>query len=371
MINSHDTIKFYVDTFIVEQFIRDPALIKKAAPAFIESLLEKAKNYFENRLGKSDDPVSTILDLLGPVAISATLTGLGIPGGFIAGLIMSVFGINLSEIVKSIYDKVKGYFNENKNVPIKENAERLITQMPSVVDASADPHFPTITEEEADKRMTPEIARTITANNISVQLHNVRIVKLALIQYEFEKTAGLLTGFLKLVGKSFGTLKTSVFSLLKTILSWIFRAALLVIGGHGLNRVFNVQSPSLLDKQISPVKKSTQKVFKEKPAGNIVRNQSGYWAENYNNNKSGISDMLVKFAKDSYEGLDGLEQIIMSTIGFQEVVDTIEEYNHTSQGASVVFIPQAFTTKTSIVDLFIDEVAEKFSSKVESKNEKK
>ena len=76
-------------------------------------------------------------------------------------------------------------------------------------------------------------------------------------------------------------------------------------------------------------------------------------------NPAGIGDMLIQFAKEVYSGLNGLEGIIRSTETFAEVVRTITAHNRTTSGSSVVYLPQYFHTKKQIVDLFIDDVAEK------------
>ena len=63
--------------------------------------------------------------------------------------------------------------------------------------------------------------------------------------------------------------------------------------------------------------------------------------------------------KEVYQGLDGLESAIRSSPGFQVVAERITNFNQASEGNNVVILPSYFTSKKQIVDLFIDDVAEK------------
>jgi len=69
--------------------------------------------------------------------------------------------------------------------------------------------------------------------------------------------------------------------------------------------------------------------------------------------------MLMSWAKEIYQGLNGLDSIIQNTAGFQAAVEAISWQNHSSAGGPIVYIPPMFTSKKMVVDHFIDEVAEK------------
>ena len=75
------------------------------------------------------------------------------------------------------------------------------------------------------------------------------------------------------------------------------------------------------------------------------------------NNEQNIEDMVVQFAKDTYSGLDGKEQIIRSTPGFQNVVHQIASFNGHNQNSSQTFMPPSLRSKKQLVDYFIDDVA--------------
>ena len=71
--------------------------------------------------------------------------------------------------------------------------------------------------------------------------------------------------------------------------------------------------------------------------------------------------MLIKFANEVYDGLSNKDSVIRSSPAFQAVVYKIEWYNQASSGAPLVLIPKMFTSKKSVVDWFIDDVASKSS----------
>jgi hypothetical protein len=103
---------------------------------------------------------------------------------------------------------------------------------------------------------------------------------------------------------------------------------------------------------------ATQTRFKLNPSLQDAKHGST-WTEQVTNDPSAISAMLVKFTKEVYSGLDGLESVITSAPHFQAVLNDIVWYNHNAKGDPVIFIPNYFTSKKSIVDYFIDEVAQK------------
>jgi hypothetical protein len=69
--------------------------------------------------------------------------------------------------------------------------------------------------------------------------------------------------------------------------------------------------------------------------------------------------MLVDFAKDVYDGLDGKENIIKQTPGYRVVLDRILFFNRNTPNSTLIFIPREFSSKKQIVDIFIDDVAAK------------
>lgn len=343
MTRNHDIIKFYVDTMIVEALINDPSLVKQATiQDTISAVFTSAKNFFTSQLSSSkESPAATILNFLGPGAIATTLSLIGFPGLVASGIgaAMIFFDINITDILKSIYDKMSGLLKNNEQIEP--------SKVDDVVDGEIQRHIPdtpaqAAKEEEYKNEQNKDQQRVVTQ-----QLRAARMIKLAIITNSQE------------IIKTSGFFKLNALKILGTVLSWLWKVALSSAGLLAGTKVIQHAFPSLAPaKKQEPVSKQTK--FKVKSgADRVLNKEDSYWAENYPNNSSGISNMLVQFTKDSYDGLDNLDSIIKSTSGFKVIAEEIEAYNHTSAGASVVFLPKTFTTKKSIVDFFIDDVAEK------------
>ena len=75
------------------------------------------------------------------------------------------------------------------------------------------------------------------------------------------------------------------------------------------------------------------------------------------NNDANIENIVIQFAKDVYSGLDGKENAIRSTPGFQMIVHKISWYNSDNKGSALTFIPPNWSSKKQLVDYFIDDVA--------------
>lgn len=353
MIKSSEQISFYVDTMIVETICADPALIKKAGGSLISSLIEKAKNYFETEFAKGDpnDKTGTMINLIGPTAISLLLSSLGMPWvGFLFGLASYIFDFDIASVLRTIYNTLKP--------SITEDAEISPTQVDNAV-------------ESAIKSQSPQLAANASDNKDHIQiLRDARVIKLALIQYsegKFNKNAQPI-GMMATIG-------AKLFPIIKAVLSWIFKIALgtggfmLLSGGikDALNPPTDSQTPtsttgakggSGAGAAAAIASRSKQTKFKLNPSYSNVK-FSGITTQNYINNINGITKMVLDFAKEVYSGLEGLESVIESTAGFKGVVETIVWENHTAAGDPIVIIPAVFKSKKDIVDYFIDEVAAK------------
>jgi hypothetical protein len=82
---------------------------------------------------------------------------------------------------------------------------------------------------------------------------------------------------------------------------------------------------------------------------------------NETNNPQNIESILLQFAKDTYDGLDGKESIITATPGFQAIKNRIIWFNSDHPNSTIITIPPEYTSKKQIVDYFIDEVAKESS----------
>jgi len=366
-------ISLYVDAMIVEAIIADPTIIKQAdMGGSVLTLMNKIKDYFATKFpDTSTNKVDDVLQFITPGAIFTLLRYLTSPWiAAIIALAQQVFNINVVGIIKSIYDNVKSLISDGKLVSSQ--------QIDSAVSSAVDSNHSTVDEENVVQQLLQNMKN---ANyDVKQQLYNVRLIKMAAISYQegkFNKTAGWAGG---MQGKLLGILK-KLFSLLIKIL---LGSAGFVVAGDVIKKFLGIddkeEASETSESKSEPTSNFLSSLFHKSepaPVAVYVAKQTKFkvnpsyqnkqynssnediWAEGFLNNNAGISDMLVQFAKEVYSGLNGLENFIKSTPTFAEVVRTIEFFNRTAVGSSVVFLPRIFHTKKQIVDLFIDDVAEK------------
>lgn len=351
---SNSEISLCVDTMIVEALLTDSHLSKFAAAGFsISELLGKVKEYFGNHFD-SNDKVGSVVNMLAPGALSLGLKAMGFGWlGPLLALAMSVFHIDVNAILTEVWNGVKGAISSGKQTSSE--------QVDKIVDSAVASNVKPATEEEAAGAQKMMESR-------SYALREAKLLKVAMIEFDrapetFTKEAGLFDWF---SGK-----KSTTASLLGTILKWIFKVVLASAGFMVAGDVINkfLDRPNALDgslqqgKPVSqapsvPAVTTTQTRFPVNPAYRQESHPNG-WVENVHNDPGSIANMLVGWAKQVYQGLDGLDSVIQSGPDFQGLVDLIAWQNHTSEGGPIVFIPQTFTSKKMVVDHFIDEVAEK------------
>ena len=365
-------ISLYVDAMIVEAIIADPTIIVKQADmgGSVLTLMNKIKDYFATKFpDTSTSKVDDVLQFITPGAIFTLLRYLTSP--WIAGIVtlsQQVFNINVVGIIKSIYDNIKSLISTGKLISSQ--------QIDSAVSSAVDSNHSAVDEESVAKQLQN---MKKGSHDVKQQLRDVRLIKIASISYQegkFNKTAGLAS---EMQSKLINIL-SKLFSLIIKIL---LGSAGFVVAGDVIKKFLGIDDKedapgstdskpgaasnffsSLFHKSEPPpvaVYVAKQTKFKVNPSYQNKQYNVGEdtWAEGFVNNNSGISDMLVQFAKEVYGGLSGLENSIKSTPTFTEVVRTIEFFNRTAAGSSVVFLPRIFRTKKQIVDLFIDDVAEK------------
>lgn len=330
-------IEFFVDSLLAQAFFED-SLIKNAQSSFVSDLINKVKDYFSSKVDPNDQ-VGSILNLIAPGAISVAFSALGLGKlGSLIGLAMSVFHVDVKGILTSIYDRVKALISSGQ----KTTSEAIHNAVMSGVQEHSTP----ATQQEAEEFFKKQ--------SFDQALRDIYLTKFAL-----DKSAGMFD--------LFSSRKNKTLALLGNILSWIFRIALasagLVVAGDAINKFFD--RPNSFDNTIQngkptvpPTVNKNQNKFKVNPSyTNTILNSSSSWTEKIPNNKQAIETMLIDFANEVYDGLSDQTQKIKSSPAFQEIVDKIEWFNHTSPGAPLVFIPKMFTSKKNLVDLFIDDIA--------------
>lgn len=332
--NQKSEINFYLDTLIVEAILGEPNIIKNAEPGMIMGLIDKVKQYVGNHIDPNDKSGS-LINMLAPGVITQIFGGGWL--GYLLGGVASFFHIDIASILGSIYREIKSLISGDKKVSS--------SQIDEVVSNAVKEHSST------------EVTASV---NFTKNMREAQILKLDLTQYKFNKAASFLSS------------KKNTVSILSKVLGWIFKVAIssagLMVVGDAVNKLLG--RPNAIDNTMQhgkPAEQTTPEYHSTSTQTKFIVNQN-YQPENYNfndspwmervsNTDSGIENMLIQFAKSVYNGLDGLEQNIKSTIGFQKVKDNIVWYNHATPGASIIFIPKYFKSKKQIVDLFIDDVA--------------
>lgn len=349
-------IDFYVDTLIVEAILADERLYKKAdTNSLVMSLIGKIKEYVSNHIDPNNKAAS-IITILGPGVI---LNAFGFKWlSLLITLAMNIFNIDVSSIISSILNKLKGSISGDNQVSSE--------QVDSMVSSSIKEFIKPATQDEIDKA-----ERTINkVGSFKNTMKDTRIVKLTLLDYYYGnviKYADFKSGY--------NLRKLKVANILTSVLSWIFKVGLasagLMVAGDVVNKL--IGRPNALDGSVEKGKvvedfvpkpqaafpPTTQTKFKVNTSYKIERNNTNSaWTENVPNNESSIGEMLVHFAKLVYDGLNGYESNIKSSPGFQAIQDRIVFFNRNTLNSPVVFIPSEFTSKKQMVDYFIDDVAE-------------
>jgi len=371
---SNSEVSFLVDTMIVQTMLSDDTGLSKTAQAggLLSSLVSKVHEYVSGHIDQNDK-VGSLINILGPGAITITLRALGFGWlGWLVGLAMSVFHINVADIVKSVWDKLKGLLG---------NGEKQVTsaQVDGAVAAAVQEHDKPMTEAEAEQAK----AKLDSQKSASQRLRDAHLLKVALVQLkkenEFFTKRALAAGIAPQLVVSAGLLdilqprKKATTSLLSTILGWVLKVGLaaagLMVAGDVVNKM--IGRPNALDGSLQggkeverqtpqlnvPAPKQTK--FKINPSYvDQKHNQGGdRWVESIPNEEGSIENLLIMYAQEVYGGLDGKEAFIRNSPGLQAVKDRIVMYNRSSQGDGLVYLPRYLTSKKQIVDMFIDDVA--------------
>jgi hypothetical protein len=266
--------------------------------------------------------------------------------GWLLGIGASMLHIDVASMVRPLWETVKNSLNRGQGV--------TPAQIDSAVSQS-------IQSNTADQSPADDMH-----NRVAQDLREARMLRLALEQYDHQMLR--LTKEPSKLLLSYAAGKAARASLIGRILGWIFKtvlmaAGLMVAGDLGAKML---GMPNALDHTWHPGQQSsspaaiptpvtTQTKFKPTGAGTEAAPQP--WSENVTNDPGSIQNMLVQFTKDVYAGLDGHESQITSSPTFQAVKSQIAWFNQAAAGEPMVYIPQMYPNKKSIVDHYIDQVA--------------
>ena len=366
--SSNSEISFYVDTLLVQTVLADPKFYKKAG--VVSDLLENVKGYFGTHIDKNN-PVESVLNVLAPGALWLLMQSFGMgKWGLLLGLLMDVFHVDVMGLLKSLYGKVRTMISGGEKVSD--------TAVDSAVESTAQEFSKPATPQEIQtgfqalqqKELNQETAQSDDGKVYSSLelMHDAKLLSLALIDYEHQKMRLTKEAMdLSSFEKMFSPTKAKSTSILARIFGWVIKLALaaagLMVAGDmvakflgmpsGLDHTFQAgQEPKETATTVAPsAPASTQTKFKLKADAPLPHT----WP--LSNNETNIENMLVQFAKDTYDGLDGKEGLIQSSPNFQSIKDHISWYNIHNPGSAAIFIPGQFASKKQLVDNFIDDVA--------------
>jgi hypothetical protein len=383
MTSSLNRASTYVDFLIVQALLEDPLLHKKAddGSSMMSGIGGAVQNYVNNNIDPNDK-VGSVINMLAPGVITTTLSmlGMGRISSFLVGLAARFFHLDVASILRSIGEKLKEALSGGKQM--------TSDQVHNIVQDVVAEHNTPATQEEAEDAARQQAAQRTEqpaqANDgvFARELRYAKLLSLAITEYEQEigkkiaqrRGASAWDKFFS----SFDLGKKGASSFMSRILSFLFRvfiasAGLMVAGdvmNHFLGRPNALDNPIRDGKPVgegpasaSALPASTQSKFPPNPSYQNIHHDTvnANWVENTPNNTESIGQMLINFAKEVYQGLDGKESEMQSSSRFQTLVDTIAWYNHMATNSPVVFIPRMFSTKKQLVDAFIDDVAAKTS----------
>jgi len=381
MTSSLNRATTYVDFLIVQALLEDPLLPKKAqqAESVMSGIGDAAKRYISNNIDPNDK-AGSVLNMLAPGIISTTLSMMGFGRiGFFLGLAARFFHLDVMSILRSITEKLRESLSGGKQI--------TSDQVHNIVQTSVDEHDAPATPEEAQdaqqqKNNQQEMQPAHADDGVFARdLRYAKLLSLAMSEYKIEEYFGKKNaqrGRSNDFFSMFSSQKRGASSILGRILSLLFRVFLasagLMVAGDVMNKFLG--RPSALDTPVQEINKpsegassssalpaSTQNKFPPNPSYQNIHHDTvnANWVENTPNNNESIGQMLINFAKEVYQGLDGKDSDIQSSPRFQTLVETIAWYNHMATNSPVVFIPRMFSTKKQLVDAFIDDVAAKAS----------
>lgn len=347
--NTHAQISFYVDVMLAETLLGD-GLSKNAQTAgLVSSLVDKVKHYFSNNVDP-ENPTHSILNMLAPGAIVTIFGTMGLGWlGWLIGLAVRVFHIDVMAILGSIWDKLKSTLEGGRKTTSAE--------VHNIVTSAMQEHVTPATPEEAEQAGQQADHQSQPADDMksaAMMLRQAKLIRLAMEDFKrrtLNKQAASGGWFSAFSGK-----KAATGSILGRVLSLFFRVAIasagLMVAGDAINAF--IGKPSALNDTMQhghPVSEPGS----PSPSGTPPTSAEP-WSVSANNTPEGISSMLVQFAKDVYPGMiDGQESRVQNLPAFQAVSDNIAWYNHGSAGGPVVFMPKMFSSKKQLVDYFMHD----------------
>lgn len=314
------------EMYEISTILHDTKLLKKADSNIFSSLFTATSQQVPEEAKKA----STLRDALkffSPGILYLVLNSLGFGiYKYIFTFLASLFGFDIGAIFETIIDKLSSA-NISKETPINPD------DIHRVAISAAEQHIGNPSDEELEKRLR----KGAYLNN--EQLFKLGFTNNKLKKYAAAQTRGLLV---KIIG---------------SIMSFVFRAFLISAGfnilGYLGRKMFGIgETGKVPEKQLH---RSTQtRFFQSETLSTKAENVSSRWQVPVT--VSNIPDMLYNWAVEVYPEVKPYKNLIQSTDSFENLVNEIESANEGPDIGSI-FIPEHYHTKKSVVDQFIDDVA--------------
>lgn len=339
-------IQFYYDTAIIESLLTDHSIKTAQSSGLIAQIITAVKGYITDKIHKGTE-VEDVVNLLVP----GILTVLGFPIlGTIVEVAESWFGFKITDIFKQIASEVKSVISGNKQVSsstidhITENA----------------------VNSNSGKSITEDPTQLLNLfKSQSLSINEVMLYKEAIIK----TSVGIGSSIARLV-----EMKSTTARILMTVIGWIVTVILASAGFIVADDVVHSligspdkrDLPSITDQSTTPLTPqdhqtslpaSTQTVFKVNPGYREEKlNLNDRWIEPVPPDQ--IAEEVINWAKDIYPDLKNSDEEIKSSPAFNNTIQVITKYNRTNT-SNITFMPRIFSSRKKVVDMFIDDVAER------------
>ncbi len=327
---SNGRVTFLTETLVIEAILADPKMLKNASG--ISDILSAVEEYFKSKIDKNHTTAS-VLSELAPGVLWLTLSSLGFGKiGLALGFIAQQYHVDVKEFISSMYEKVKEIITTDHKI-----SEGQIDQIVAgtVQQFSSQP-------KTSSKIYSPlELLGYAKLINVALVNYEKQIMKLTKVEPDYSQY--------KIIKNA------QAISLLGLILGWIFKVilragGLLLIAEMG-RKLFDYKDSATGSQSATSEPVQTKYHFKsDAPLPTSLR---------IVNTPENIDNQIIEFAKNVYDGLDGKENLIRNTPGFQAIKSRIIWWNEAHPGSSIVSIPPEFTTQKQLVNYFIDDVAKK------------
>jgi hypothetical protein len=352
----NNAIQFYADTVWVQDFLSD-GFAKQAQSGLVMSLVSKVKDYISGKIDPNNK-VDSVVNLLTP----GILWSLGFPVlGFIVKLAQIFFGLDVGKVFSDVAQEVKSLLTSGTQISP--------SQVDQITDAAVQANYGTEPTENDLKKFQSLTTREARLFKISILNAMQEISIRDLEQWQsntipFNKRAQVMSSLLKLIG-----LKHKTASILGKIIGWVVKTILasagFMVGSDIIEGLWHKVSPSSSETPETPssspttisIPEPTQTLFPVNPNySEESLNIDRWWIEPVPSHQ--IGNQIVDWTEEIYPKLKGMDSFIRSSPAFQKVVQVIQNYNSTN-ASNITFMPKMFSSRKKVVDLFIDDLANK------------